>query len=74
MCDACLRAKAHELPYPLSSSQSHAPLELVFLDVGGPAVDSFGNKKYYNSFIDDYSKFIGIYLLRKKSEVFQSFH
>lgn len=70
VCDACLRAMAHQLPYPSSSSQSHAPLELVISDVWGPDVDSFGNKKYYNSFIDEYSKFTWIYLLRKKSEVF----
>jgi hypothetical protein len=35
----------------------------------GPAIDSFGQKKYYVSFIDDYSKFTWIYLLRHKSEV-----
>lgn len=45
VCDACLRAKAHQLPYPKSTSQSAAPLDLVFSDVWGPAIDSFGNKK-----------------------------
>jgi hypothetical protein len=73
VCDACLRAKAHQLPYSKSSSQSTAPLDLVFFDVWGPAVDSFGNKKYYVHFIDDFSKFTWIYLLRHKSEVFQFF-
>jgi hypothetical protein len=46
---------------------------LFFLDVWGPAIDSFGCKKYYVSFIDDYSKFTWIYLLRSKSEVFKYF-
>jgi hypothetical protein len=73
VCDACLQAKAHQLPYPQSSRQSTAPLQLVFSDVWGPAIDSFDNKKYYISFIDDYSKFIWIYLLRYKSEVFKFF-
>jgi hypothetical protein len=40
---------------------------------GGPALDSFGNKKYYIRFIDDYSKFTSIYLLHHKSEAFQFF-
>jgi hypothetical protein len=57
VCDACLRAKAHQLPYPTSSRQSSAPLELIFSDKRGPAIDSFGGKKYYISFIDDFSKF-----------------
>jgi hypothetical protein len=42
-------------------------LELVFSDVWGLAIDSFSRKKYYVSFIDDYSKFTWIYLLRHKS-------
>jgi hypothetical protein len=45
----------------------------VFSDVWGPASESFGCFKYYVSFIDDYSKFTWIYLLKKKSDVFQKF-
>ena len=41
---------------------------------GGPALESVGRKKYYVSFIDDFSKFTWIYLLKNKSEVFQKFH
>jgi hypothetical protein len=39
----------------------------------GPAIDSFGHKKYYVSFIDDYSKFTWIHLLHHKSEVSKYF-
>ena len=77
VCDACQCAKSHQLPYPKSTSVSHAPLELIFSDVWGHARDSFGRNKYYFSFIDDYSKFTWIYLLKYKSEVFsifQEFH
>jgi hypothetical protein len=73
VCDACQMAKSHQLPYPKSTSVSTSPLELVFLDVTGPATESFGRFKYYVSFIDDYSKFAWIYLLTKKSDVFQKF-
>jgi hypothetical protein len=73
MCEACACAKAHQLPYLVSSSRSFAPLELVFSDVWDPAIDSFGRKKYYVSFIDDYSKFTLIYLLYHKSEVSKYF-
>jgi hypothetical protein len=70
VCDACLRGKAHQLPYPTSSSRSPFPLELIFSDVWGPAIDSFGNKKCYVSFINDFSKFTWIYLLHHISKVF----
>jgi hypothetical protein len=73
MCDACACAKDHQLPYPLSSSCSSAPLELVFSDIWSPGIDSFGRKKYYVSFIDDYSKLTWIYLLHHKSEVSKYF-
>jgi len=45
----------------------------VFSDVWGPAPTSIGRHSYYVSFIDDFSKFTWIYLLRYKSEVFQCF-
>jgi hypothetical protein len=46
---------------------------LIYSDVWGPAVDSFGNKNYYASFIDDFSKFTWLYLLGHKFEVFKFF-
>jgi hypothetical protein len=73
MCDACACAKAHQLPFPVSLSHALAPLELLFSDVWGPTIDSFSHKKYYVSFIDDYSKFTWIYLLCHKSEVSKYF-
>jgi hypothetical protein len=72
-CDACTCAKANQLPFLVSSSCSSAPLQLIFSVVWGLAIDSFGNKKYYVSFIDDYSKFTWIYLLCHKSEVSKYF-
>ena len=73
ICDACQMGKSHQLPYPKSNSVSSKPFELVFTDVWGPAPTSVGRRSYYVSFINDYSKFMWIYLLRYKSEVFQCF-
>jgi hypothetical protein len=74
MCDSCQKGKAHHFPYPKSFSVSKHPLEFVFSDVWGPAIESFGRKKYYVSFIDDFIKFVWIYTLKHKSEVFECFH
>jgi hypothetical protein len=76
LCGACQQGKAHQLPYPKSSRVSTVPLELVFSDVWGPAPESIDRKKYYVSFIsfiDDFSKFVWIYTLKHKSEVFEKF-
>jgi histone deacetylase 1/2 len=73
MCDACQQGKHHQLPYPRSSSASTSPMELIFSDVWGPAPISVGKHAYYVSFIDYYSKFVWIYLIRQKSEVFRCF-
>jgi histone deacetylase 1/2 len=45
----------------------------VFSDVWGPAPSTVGRFTYYVSFIDDFSKFSWIYLLKNKSDVFQIF-
>ena len=74
VCDACQKGKSHQLPYPKSISESKFSLELVFSDVWGPAIKTVGRKKYYVSFIDDFSKFTWIYLIKHKSEFFQKFH
>jgi hypothetical protein len=62
VCDACQRAKSHQLLYPVSTSASTQPLELGFSDVWGAAPESVGWSKYYVSFIDDFTKFIWVYL------------
>ena len=74
VCDACQQGKSHQLPYPKSTSVSSFPLDLIFSDVWGPAPTSVGLFQYYVTFIDDFSKFTWIYLIRHKSEVFQCFH
>jgi histone deacetylase 1/2 len=73
VCDSCQLAKSHQLPYPISTSRSIVPFEQVFSDVWGPAPTSVGKHAYYVSIIDDYSKFVWIYLLKRRSDVYQAF-
>jgi hypothetical protein len=74
ICDACQQGKSHQLSFPKLFSVSQAPLELVHSDVWGPAPTSVGRKSYYVCFVDDFSKYSWVYLIRHKSEVFQNFH
>jgi histone deacetylase 1/2 len=74
VCDACQRAKSHQLPYNYSTRVSTSPLELIHSDVWGPALPSSGGFKYYVSFIDDYSRYCWIYLIKHKSDVESIFY
>jgi hypothetical protein len=41
VCDTCQQAKCHQLSYPISTSTSKAPLELIFSDVWVRLVTQF---------------------------------
>jgi hypothetical protein len=54
------KQKAHQLPFPTSSSICTRPLELLFFDVWG-------------TFIDAFSKFTWLFPIQCKSNVFLVF-
>ena len=63
VCDACQKAKSHQLPYPKSTSISSAPLQLIFSDVWGPAPDSVGRKNIMSASLTIIASLLGfIYL------------
>jgi transposase InsO family protein len=73
-CKHCLIGKMHKLPFVNSQFQSTQPLELIHSDVWGPApVNSSDGNKYYLLFVDDFSRFSWLYLLKHKSDVFSIF-
>jgi histone deacetylase 1/2 len=73
-CTACCMGKAHRLHSPSSTTTYTQPLELVFSDLWGPSptVSSLGYH-YYITFVDAYSRFTWIYLLKSKSDAFPIF-
>ena len=73
ICDACQQGKSHQLPFSESSRVVKHPLELVFSDVWGHAQTSVSGHNYYVSFIDAYSRFTWLYLIKRKSDVFDVF-
>jgi transposase InsO family protein len=71
-CDTCAKSKITRLPFPkATSNRATQPLERIHTDICtiGPG---FNNYRYFITFIDDYSRFVHIYLLRKKSEAYKS--
>ena len=55
------------------SHRSSRKLQLVHSDVCGPMDESLGGKRYFVSFIDDYSRCCAVYFINNKSEVFEKF-
>ncbi|MHB1955506.1 MAG: DDE-type integrase/transposase/recombinase, partial [Sulfobacillus sp.] len=71
LCECCIKGKQTRAtirhgPVPRATK----PLQIVHSDVCGPmSVESFSHKRYYVSFIDDYTRHAIIYFIREKSEV-----
>src|ERR1700694_4751159 len=56
-----------------SSHRSTAILHLVHTDVGEANSASWSGKRYYVTFIDDYSRRVWVYVIDKKSDVCDMF-
>jgi len=65
--------KSHILPFHVSTSV-YSPLELIFTNLRGPShIISYSSYKYYVSFIDAFSRYTWIYLIKSKSETMSVF-
>ena len=55
------------------ANRSSSILEIIHTDICCPNMDARG-QKYFISFIDDYSRYISVYLLHKKHEALDAFN
>ena len=74
-CDGCVLGKQSRSPFPKSSdSKTTSVLELVHSDVCGPmSVASVGGSFYFITFVDDYSRYVWVYIIRKKGQAIDKF-
>ena len=71
---SCCLSKIHKFPFSRSETVYTAPLQLIHFDLWGPTpVPSSSCYRYYVHFVDAYSKFTWLYLLKNKSDVIQTF-
>ena len=70
VCDACMKGKATALPYKSSNTKTFKPLELIHTDISGPyRVEGVsGDSWYFVTFIDDFTKYVEVNILEKKSQ------
>ena len=75
ICEECVIGKQHRYQFPKGKSwRANKVLELVHSDICGPInPTSNGGKRYFITFIDDYSWKTWVYFLQEKSEAFSTF-
>ena len=73
-CVSCISAKMHKSSFPKHVSSTTFPLELVHSDVWGPTPIVFVlEHRFYVIFVDDFTRFAWLFLLKQKSNVFSVF-
>lgn len=75
LCAICQQSKSTRASFkPIQGRATKEPLQLLHMDVWGPApVKSLGGKRYFCSIIDDYSRYAPIYFMNTKNEVLDRF-
>ncbi|CAI7801165.1 unnamed protein product [Closterium sp. NIES-53] len=69
-CLDCTKSKLRQQPHPASPFVAAAPLDLVHLDVWGPAlVPARGGYRYFLVIVDDHSRYVSVHLLHTKAAV-----
>ncbi|KAG2399616.1 Retrovirus-related Pol polyprotein from transposon TNT 1-94 Protease [Vigna angularis] len=72
-CEHCVTSKQHRLKFAKVTARSKHILDLIHSDVWESPEISMGGAKYFVSFIDDYSRRLWVYPIKKKSDVFPVF-
>ncbi|KAK7576778.1 hypothetical protein V9T40_013064 [Parthenolecanium corni] len=73
LCDSCVRGKQSQMPYESSNSSCSRPLELIVSDVCFVEQKCYLGYKYFVTFLDVFTHFSMVYLLKSKDEVFEKF-
>ncbi|KAE8735455.1 hypothetical protein F3Y22_tig00000340pilonHSYRG00428 [Hibiscus syriacus] len=75
LCEYCIFGKQKKVDFAkIGKTPKAKRLELVHTDVWGPSpVPSLAGSLYYVTFIDDSTRKMWVYFLKKKSEVFDTF-
>ncbi|CAH9139832.1 unnamed protein product [Cuscuta epithymum] len=73
-CQICVEAKHARKPFKEITTRQTELLELIHSDLADfKNTESRGGKRYYMTFIDDFSRYAKVYLLRSKDEAGEMF-
>ena len=74
VCESCLEGKMTKRPFNAKGRRAQDLLELVHSDLCGPmSTQARGGYEYFITFIDNYSRFGYVYLMKQNSEAFEKF-
>ena len=74
VCESCLEDKMTKRPFNAKGRRAQDLLELVHSDVCGPmSIQARGGYEYFITFTDDYSRFVYVYLMKRKSKACEKF-
>jgi len=75
VCDACLAGKQTRMTFPkVAQWRATKLLELLHIDLCGPITPATaGGNKYFMLIVDDYSRYMSIFMLKSKDEASSAF-
>ena len=69
-CDICAMAKGTKLPFPPSEARALNLFDLIHTDLSGIIrISNLLNVNYFVIFVDDYSRYISVFLISRKFQV-----
>lgn len=68
-CETCLKARQTRRPFLTQRQRATRPLQIIHTDICGP-IDplTWDNKRYFITFLDDYTHFSMVFLMERKNE------
>jgi hypothetical protein len=73
-CNTCALVKSQKIPSYVSPTRATKKLEIIHSEVcGWISPSSFGGYRYFVTFRDDFSRYVWVYCLRNKEDVYETF-
>jgi len=73
-CDVCHLAKQKRVSFPKDASRSESDFDLIHMDVWGNFPhNTHGDKRYFLTIVDDFTRFTWVFLLALKSDCYNMF-
>lgn len=73
-CVSCCEGKQIRNSFGSNGSRAKSTLEIIHTDLCGPSkIPTIGGARYFLLFVDDFSRMVFVYFLKKKDEAFSCF-